>query len=180
MFTQFKVLNRYENFMKYFLSLFVAVFCMPLFAAAEFRVATVDITKVLNESKESQSKRQELDALRAKAQAKVETKKKEVQAVEDKLKANPKIDDNSKEMDAYRNQARDFNRLVKDTEEDLKAQYLKVNKMLTDKAVGVIVDYAKDHNIDLVLDKSEAARGPVLYGNPETDITNSVIASLNG
>jgi Skp family chaperone for outer membrane proteins len=147
-------------------------------AFAEFKVATVDVNRVLNETKDAKVKKKELDEVSLKAKAKIEEKRKGLKATEDKLKAGS-ISPDSKEADKFRNDAREFARFVKDTDEDLKKHFLKTNKELTDRALDIIKKYATSHSIDLVLDKGEKGRGPVLFGAVSADITEDVIKTLN-
>lgn len=147
-------------------------------AQAEFKVATVDVNRVLNESKEAKVKKKELDDITLKAKAKIEERRKTLKATEDKLKAASASPD-SKEAERFRTDAREFARFVKDTDEDIKKEFLKTNKVLTDKALELIKKYAQQNSIDLVLDKGEKGRGPVLFGDASADITDAVIKTLN-
>ena len=61
----------------FFTSLLVSIL-IPFAAFADFTIATVNVNQILNESKEAQSKKKELDELSAKAKKKVEDKKKVV------------------------------------------------------------------------------------------------------
>lgn len=145
---------------------------------AEFRVATVDMNRVLNESKEAQAVRKKLDDMQTTAKKKLEAKRDALQQLEGKLKAQ-KVTDDSKEAENFRAQARDFDRMVKDTREDMQKEFIKSNKVLTDKTMSLVQKYAASNKIDLVLDKSEAIRGPVLYAGPVFDITDEIVKSMN-
>ncbi|MBN8547748.1 MAG: OmpH family outer membrane protein [Deltaproteobacteria bacterium] len=147
-------------------------------AQADYRVATVDVNRILNETKEAKTKKKELDDITLKAKAKIEEKRKVLKATEDKLKA-ASVSPESKEAEKFRTDAREFARFVKDTDEDIKKQFMVTNKALTDKALDIVKKYAEQHNIDLVLDKGEKGRGPVLFGDDSADITDDIIKSLN-
>jgi Skp family chaperone for outer membrane proteins len=157
---------------------FIALCALPLTAVnAEVRIATVDVGRILNESPDAAGKKKELDGLQQNAKKKADEKRAALQALETKLKEN-KIAEDSKEADAFRNEAKEYARFVRDSEEDLKKKFMKVNREITDKAMGRIAAYAKSNNIDIVLDKSEKYRTPVLFGNPAVDITDQVIQGL--
>ena len=147
-------------------------------AMAEFRIALVDINRVLNESKEAQAKRKELDEMTLKAKKKLDDKRAALKATEEKLKASNAKDD-SKEVEAFRSDARNFSRLIKDSEEEIKREFLKINKALTDKALKLVADYAKKNDYDLVLDRGEAGRSPVLYGVESADISDAIVKDIN-
>lgn len=168
--------------MKSRFNIFVIFVCSLLLisstALAEFTVATVNINRIMNESKEAKSKKKELDEMSAKAKKKIEDKKLKLQAMEKRLK-DGEIKEDSAEAQSFRNEARDFTRFIKDTEADLKNEFLKYNKTLTEKTLNIIAQYSKSNNIDLVLDKSEGNRGAVLYGNQAADISEAIIKELN-
>src|SRR4051812_6776820 len=107
---------------RFVLAIFAVLF-VPTVALAEFRVATVDVNRILNESKEAQTKKKKLDEMQADARKKLETKKASLKDLEDKLKAN-KVSEESKEADQYRAQVKDLERMVKDSQEDIKKEFL--------------------------------------------------------
>lgn len=149
-----------------------------LVCADETKIATVDMARILNESKQGQAKRRELDVLSAAAKKKVEERKGTLQALDKKMKSS-KVSEDSKEFEAFRAQAKEFSRFVKDTEEGLKKEYVKSNRELLEASMKKITMVAEKKSVDLVLDRSEKVRGPVLFGSKETDITNDVLAELN-
>ena len=146
--------------------------------AEPIRVATVDMTRILNESKPAQSKKKELDALSGKKKQQVEERRTMLRTLEQKLKTNS-IDDDSKEADDFRSKARDFSRLVKDAEEEIRKEFLKGQKQLIDRALKIVDAHAKANNISLVLEKSSAAKSAVLYGDTSYDITDAVLTQMN-
>ena len=147
-------------------------------ACAEFKVATVDVNKILNESKEAKEAKSELDKRSAEARKKVEVPRAELQALEKKLR-DAKVAENSKEAQEFRAKYESFSKLVKESDDELRKEFMKTNRDLTDKAIKVIESYAKENGIDLVLDHSEKVRGAVLYGSGGDDITDKIIKEIN-
>lgn len=145
-------------------------------ASAEVKIGTVDVARIVNDSPEAMNKKKELDAYSQETKNKIEAKGKELQALKAKLES-AKTAADSKEAENFRNQVRDFERLRSDAKEDLEKRYLKVNKELTDKVYGLIEKFAKANNYDLIIDKSERYRGPVLFGAPSTDVTEQLLKS---
>jgi Skp family chaperone for outer membrane proteins len=143
-------------------------------AEAEQRIATVNVAKILNDSAEAQAKKKELDTLTEETKKKLDSKGKELQALKTKLEES-KVAPDSKEAEKFRVQARDFERLRSDAKADLERSYMKANKDLTDKVLGKIEKYAKANNIDMVLDKSDKYRGPLLFGADTVDITEKIL-----
>jgi Skp family chaperone for outer membrane proteins len=154
------------------LSLVPFVFCAAV--QADVRIATVDVSKILNDSPEAVAKKKELDTLSEETKKKLESKAKDLQALKTKLE-NSKVSAESKEAESFRNQARDFERMRGDAKADLEKKYMKVNKELTDKVLARIAAYAKSNDYDLVFEKSERFRGPVLFGSDSVDITDQIL-----
>jgi outer membrane protein len=149
-------------------------------ALADYKIATIDITKVLNETAESKAARQQLDKEAQAARARIEKEKAGLKKKEEGLIAK-KVAQDSPEVEKFRKEAREFSRSVKDSEDELRRKFAKMNNQLTEKAMKIIEQYAKNEQIDLVLDKGSAGRGgPVLFGTPHVDITDQIIAKMKG
>jgi outer membrane protein len=164
---------RIVRFAAFFLALCVGA--TP--ALSEVRIATVDVGRIINEAPDAQKRKKELDAASEEAKKKLESKGKDLQALKTKLEEQ-KVSADSKEAESFRNQARDFERLRSDMKAELEKKYMKINKELTDKVMGQIEIYAKSNKFDLVIDKSEKYRGPVLFGSPSADITDEILKGL--
>jgi len=160
-----------------FAALFLALCVGAAPAIAEVRIATVDVGRIINEAPDAQKRKKELDAASEDAKKKLEAKGKDLQALKTKLEEQ-KVSADSKEAESFRNQARDFERLRSDMKAELEKKYMKINKELTDKVMGQIETYAKANKFDLVIDKSETYRGPVLFGSPSADITEEILKGL--
>ncbi|MCI5065111.1 OmpH family outer membrane protein [bacterium] len=167
-------------------SLLCSLLLMPLHIAiknaeaeSEYRIATIDISQVLNETSESKEAREELSEESKKAKALVEKRRKALQEREATLKEK-KIAPDSPEAEKFRQEAKEFSRFVKDTEDNLKRKFLRSNTEVTKQALSAIKKYARSNNIDLVLDKGAAGRTAVLFGTPQVDITEEVIQEIRG
>lgn len=164
-------------------NLFVFILCImltvtPTSAAAEYKIATVDINRVLNQSKKAVKKKDELQALSKKAQKDVESLKNKLKKTEDRIKSGD-IKSDSAEADKFRTEAREFARHVKDTQEELKTKFLRLNKELTEEVLAKVKSYASANGIDIVLEKSNEGRSAVLFGDPQADITEKIISEMN-
>lgn len=144
---------------------------------AEVRIATVDVARIINEAPDAKSKKKELDAASEDAKKKLEAKGKDLQALKTKLEGQ-KVSAESKEAESFREKARDFERMRADMKADLEKKYMKVNKELSERVMAKIESYAKANNYDLVIDKSDKYRGPVLFGKPSADITDDILGDM--
>jgi outer membrane protein len=150
--------------------------CTPL-AQAEVKIGTVDVARIVNDSPEAVTKKKELDSFSEETKKKIEAKGKELQALKAKLE-DAKVSAESKEAENFRNQVRDFERMRGDAKADLEKRYMKVNKELTDKVYGQIEKFAKANSYDLIIDKSDRYRGPILFGASSVDVTEQVLKGV--
>ena len=150
--------------------------CTPL-AQAEVKIGTVDVARIVNDSPEAVTKKKELDSFSEETKKKIEAKGKELQALKTKLE-DAKVSAESKEAENFRNQVRDFERMRGDAKADLEKRYMKVNKELTDKVYGQIEKFAKANSYDLIIDKSDRYRGPILFGASSVDVTEQVLKGV--
>lgn len=142
-------------------------------------VATVDIFRILNELGESKAAKGKLEKVSQSAKATVQQKQIALKKLEEKITAK-KLEEDSPEVEEFREKALELKRFVRDTDEDIKREFLKVNKELSERALQAIKKYAEKHNIDLVLDMSEARQGPILFRDKSFDITDEILKILNG
>ncbi len=154
------------------------LFSFTAVAQAEFRIATLDMNKVLNASAEAKSAKASLEASSAKAKKVIDEKKEALKPLEEKARSG-KLDPNSKEADQLKKQTRDLITLIRDKEDELKKEFGKSNKSLTEKTTKIVESYAKENNIDLVLDKSSGVRSAVLFGDVSFDISDEIIKQVN-
>lgn len=146
-------------------------------ALAEVRIATVDVSKIVNDSPEAIAKKKELDNYSADLKKKIDAKGQALQELKEKLEEK-KVKADSKEAEDFRNQVRDFERMRGDAKADLEKRYVKINKELTDKVYGQIEKFAKANNYDLIIDKSDKYRGPILFGAESTDVTAQLLKTV--
>ena len=147
-------------------------------AAEEYRIATVDLNRLLNQSKGAIEEKKKFEAITNKKRKEIDDKRSSVELLEKEL-AQKSISRDSKEADSLRAQARDLARLIKDTEEDLKSKYLKSTKNLMKDIISIVEKHAEEQRISLVIDKSEGVHGPILYRNVTLDITEDVLKQLD-
>jgi Skp family chaperone for outer membrane proteins len=155
----------------------VALLSYTSVSNAEVKIATVDVSRIVNDNPEALAKKKDLDTFSEETKKKLEAKGKELQAQKKKLE-DAKVSAESKEAENFRNQVRDFERMRGDAKADLEKRYMKVNKDLTEKVYSQIEKYAKANNYDLIIDKSDKYRGPILYGDTAVDVTDEVLKTV--
>jgi Skp family chaperone for outer membrane proteins len=155
----------------------VALLSYASVSNAEVKIATVDVSRIVNDNPGALAKKKDLDTFSEETKKKLEAKGKDLQAQKKKLE-DAKVSAESKEAENFRNQVRDFERMRGDAKADLEKRYMKVNKELTEKVYSQIEKYAKANNYDLIIDKSDKYRGPILYGDSAVDVTDEVLKTV--
>jgi Skp family chaperone for outer membrane proteins len=144
----------------------------------QMKLATVDVNRIMNELPDAKQRKKDLEELSAKAKKRLEADKKGLEAMDKKLREE-KLSEDSDEAVKFRKAARAYRTTANDAEEEIKREFLKVNKTLTEKVLAAVERYAKANQIDVVLDRSAKGGGPVLFGDPSADITSQIIKELN-
>lgn len=147
-------------------------------AYADYRIATLDVNRVLGESADARAAKSKLDASSDKAKKIIENKKASLKPLEDKAKAG-KLEKNSKEAEQLKKGTQELFTLIRNKEDELKKEFMATNKTLTDRTAQIVEKYARENNIQLVLDKSEKGRSPVLFRDQSFDITNDIVKLIN-
>ena len=163
-----------QQFLKLSLFLLFSLFYFYSTASAEMKVATVNLTRVVNQTSEAQKVRAQLNKMTEDARSKLENQQTALQNMEKRLKERG-VSEDSDEAESFRAEVRSFERMAKDSEEEIRNKFFLTNKKLTDAAIKVVEQYAKENNIELVLDINEKVQGPILYGAPTVDITDEII-----
>jgi len=168
---------------KFLLQLLLTLTIFTSLALAEtdpsFKIATVDVNKILNQLDDAKEQKTLLDQKSNQAKQKIEKERMALKTLEEKIKAQ-KLAEDSKEVENFRTKAREYERQVNDAEEDIRREFLKINKFLTEKVLSAVKDYAQSNNLKLVLDKSQGGKGgPVLFGTAHSDITDEILKTLN-
>lgn len=147
----------------------------PIQGWAEYRISTVDMARILGESAEAKKAKETFDARASKVRDEMEGKKKSLMAREKKVKDSK----SESEAESFRAAVKDYERELRDKDEELRKEFVKVNRGVTEKIVRAIEGYAKEKDISLVLDRGGVSRGPILFGDEKADITDEIIAKLN-
>ena len=151
------------------------IFSIPSISSAEFKVATIDMSRVMNESDLAKSKKEEIDKLIQDAEKKTEAKKKSLSSLQEKLKESK----DAKSSEKFETEAKELERFAQDTREEIKKKVAATSKGIAEKANGIIKAYAKKNGYSLVFDKSDKYGTPVLYSESSSDITDEVMKEMN-
>jgi outer membrane protein len=150
----------------------------PVFAA-EMKVAFVDLQKALMECDAGQAAKgsmgQRVKEFQTTAQQRQQNLKNLNQELEKKklmLSADAKAE---KEQD-YQQQTKDFQRFIKDAQEELQQEEARLGRSILEGLSKVIKDLGDKEGYTLVLERSN---GALLYADDSIDLTDKVIAAYN-
>lgn len=165
-----------RNFLATFLGAFLLFTGIPNSALAAEKVATIDMKRVLNETDAAKDKKAEIDKLIENASKKTGERQKSVLKLQEKVKGST----DPKESEKYEQEVKALERYAQDSREEISKQVAVTSKVLTTKALDLIKQYAKQHNFELVLDKSDRLRNPIIFSEGSIDITDEIIKEING
>ena len=116
----------------------------------DYRIAIVDLNRIVNSTQEAKEKQKELEAQTKEAQEAVNQKAQKVKALEQEY-----MKTNNKEKGIELEKAsRDLRLFAQDTKEIIQSKFKEINKRLIKDVMDEVQDYAEDNDIDLVLDKN--------------------------
>ncbi|MFO7561250.1 MAG: OmpH family outer membrane protein [Enhygromyxa sp.] len=143
------------------------------------KVALVDLQRVLLETSQGKSAKQDLEKAVAKSTAKLERKAADLQKQYEDLRAKATM---LKESELYKRQQdlmtaeQELQQLYAEAQEDLAKKEGLLMEKIYKNASTIVNKMAKEEGIQIVLIRSELT---VLYANPQLDITNKVIVAYD-
>lgn len=147
--------------------------------AEEFVIATVDVSRIINESADAKKAKAELDTQMKKSKAIIEEKQNALRPLDEKVRKG-EIKPGTKEGEEVKAKTRELVELMRTKEDEMQKSFAKLQGDITQKAMKVISSYAKEHDISMVLDKSSGPmRGGVLFGQESLDITSEIVSRFN-
>lgn len=145
--------------------------------ADEYVIKTVDMAKLMKASKVAKEKLPALEAKSQKHEQEFKAQRDSIKALEKKL-LEKNVSSDSKEADELRAKARDFERKLKDSQEEMQKQYAQISREALKQAQDAVTKYAQNNKVSLVLEKGSKGASPVLYGEEGADITDQIISTL--
>lgn len=143
------------------------------------RLAIVDLQRVLLETAQGKSAKQDLEAELAKNEAKLKRKAEDLQKQLEDLQSKAKIMSEDQLMVRQQELAikdQELQQLYAEIGEDISTKEALLMEKIYKNAQTVVGTMAKDEGIQIVLVRSELT---VLYANPQLDITNKVIVAYD-
>jgi len=158
---------------------------LPLLAIAagataqQIKIGYVDLQRALNESDAGKRAKERFKTQVDKLQGDLKKQKDQLDSLKDQLekKASVMKEDDARDMQKdYEKKLRDFERNYKDSQGELQQKDNELTVELLKELQGVIEQFGKEGGYSIILEQSSSS---VLYGSPELDLTEQIIARYN-
>ena len=163
----------------------VYVFCSllcfpsPVLAQDSLKIGYVDLQKALNEAEAGKKAKESFKAEVDRMEQSLEKRKQEVEKLKDELEKKGLLlreeERDQLERD-YRQRLRDFDRLYKDSQQELQIKDRELTGRILDELRQVIQELGEQGNYTLILEGNNTV---VLYGSKTIDLTDVVIKTYN-
>lgn len=147
--------------------------------AAELKIGYVDLQRALNESDAGKQAKEKFKAQVDKLQNELKKKKDQLDAMKEQLEKKSSVmkEDEARNLEKdYQRKLRDFERDYKDSQGELQQKDNELTVSLLKELQVVIEAFGKQNGYSLILEQSSSS---VLYGSPEFDLTEQIIARYN-
>jgi len=166
--------------MKRFIVALLVVLALPLpaLAADGAKIGSVDVQKVLLTSDAGKEAKEQLGQRAAKYETDKNSKEAELKKLKGELESQGTVLNESargaKERD-YQQRLKEYQRFLKDAQEDLQAKNDEFTSRIVDEIVKVAQSYGRNHGFTAIFVKNET----MIYLDPTADITEDVLKSFN-
>ncbi|OGP86954.1 MAG: hypothetical protein A2Y95_04110 [Deltaproteobacteria bacterium RBG_13_65_10] len=154
----------------------VSITTAPAFAA-DLRVAYVDMEKAFSTSDAGKTAKAKFTRKLDDLTRRIEARETELKQLQDSLeKAAATLSDEARKDReiGYQSKYRDYQRLVKDSQDDLRREDAELTNRILKNLLEVVEQVGRSGNYTLVLEKKS-----VLYAAQQIDITDQVVAAMN-
>lgn len=147
--------------------------------AQDMKIVYIDSQKILYESQVGKEAYKQLNSMKDQKSAELEKKQTKLKGMADQLQAKTATMSAQAREDLegkYDKELKDYNRAVKDAQDDLRRKESEFLKPFSKDLDVVIKAYSEKNNIDIVLDRQT---GGIVYATAKIDITNQIIAAFD-
>lgn len=148
-------------------------------AAAQSRIAYVDVQKVLVRSVAGVAARDQLEREKATMQKEVDARKAEIDRLRDELEKKGLVlsaEAKREKEETFQRRVRDLRRLTEDYQKELERKEQALTQRILQEVTAVVERVGKERGHLLILEKRGAA---VIYGGAEADLTEEIIKAYD-
>jgi outer membrane protein len=170
-----------EVFMKRLASLAVTCLMVVVFANLAYaegnKIGTIDMNKVMNESKQGKSIQATMNKIYQEKQAEAEKYYQKIKTLSDQISAETpamKQDAKSKLMKQYQQATQELKKFEESADNELQAKKASLVRPLQETLIGMINDYAKKNGFDFII-----VREALLVAPDNMDITQTILDEID-
>jgi outer membrane protein len=148
--------------------------------AENYRIATVDLQRALNESEAGKKAKERFKVEVDKLQSDLEKQRAEIEKMKEDVEKRALVlkEEERREIEReYQRRLRDFQRTYKDAQADLQARDNELTAEILTELAMVILEYGEKSDYTLILEASNT--GAVLYNSRVLDITGEIIEAYD-
>jgi outer membrane protein len=176
---QFLERSTYEKNHRCFFAVCLICATSGTLSAQDTKIVFLDSQKILMESLAGKDAYKQLNTLKDQKASELEKKQNKLKTMADQLQAKSATMTATAREDLegkYDKELKDYNRSVKDAQDDLRRKEMEFLKPFSKDLDEIIKAYSEKNNIDMVLDKQNPA---LVYANPKIDITSQIITAFD-
>lgn len=148
-------------------------------AMAQLKIGYVDLQRALNESEAGKAAKEKFKVQVDRLQGDLKKKKDQLDALKEQLEKKSSVmkEEDARNMEKdYQKKLRDFERSYKDSQAELQQKDNELTVELLKEIQVVIEQFGKENSYSIILEQSSSS---VLYGSPELDLTEQIMARFN-
>jgi outer membrane protein len=148
-------------------------------AAQSLKIGYVDLQRALNESEAGKHAKERFKVQVDKLQVDLKKQKDAIDSLKEQLEKKSSVmqEEQARNLQKdYEKRMRDFERSYKDSQAELQQKDNELTVELLKELQVVIEAFGKENGFSIILEQSSSS---VLYGSPELDLTEQVIARYN-
>lgn len=157
--------------------LLLSLFALPVFAA-ESKLGTVDMQKMLTSSDAGKEAKEQLALRAAKYEAEKNQKEDELKKLKGELEKQSVLLSESargaKEKD-YQQKLKEYQRFLKDAQDDLQAKNDEFTNKIVEEIVKIVQDYGKKSGFTFIFVKNEG----MIFTDDKIDLTDELLKQFN-
>ena len=161
---------------------FIIFACISIIACtttyAWDKVGYINLQRLVNESKMGKKAKANIEKLRQKKQAEIDSQLKEIQDLKALIEKNGDLmgeQSKTEKVEKLQRMYKNYKRMVADAKEELASEDSKLVSTILENADGVLKKVAKKEKYSIILKDPDA----IGYLDPKVDITDAVIRAFN-
>lgn len=165
--------------MKRFISIAAALIVMICLSGqgqtADLKIVHMDSQRILTDSIAGKEAYGQLEKIKNERQKEIDKMQQTLKSLGEDISIKGPMMKEAAKMDLqsrYENELKNYNRFIKDAQEELRRKELTLVKPISDEVNKIIDEYGKQNSIDIILDRRDPG---IIYTSERLDITDTIL-----